>query len=217
MSALRTWAVARYLAAALALNQAFLIPIVLFGGVLAVLFGGDPGPPPAPWAASAFIAYFVAAWLAVVVANAEDPAERTATIAAAGGCGRVVAGTLLVALAGDAVLVAMAVLWPVLVTHYAYPPAVVLTGVVAHVATTTAGTAVGLLCARPVVRRTGWSFVIGAVVLVLTAVQRWLPPVGTTVRDLAEPLARAPVADAALGLVLAVAAAGVTLLVQRRA
>lgn len=209
------FAVARYLAADVARSQRFLLPLVVYGAALAVLYGGDPGPPPASWAASALVLYPVAAWLALVVANTEDPVQRTVTVVAAGGHGTVVAGTLLVALAGDLVLVVMSVLYPVAFTSYDHPAGLVLLGVAGHLACAAAGTAVGLLCARPLVTRIGWSLCLGATVLVLTAVQPGLPPVGTAVRALSAD-SPAPVAEVLLGLGLAVAAAGVATAVGRR-
>lgn len=211
----RTLATARFLLADAVRAQRVLLPVVAQGVVLAVLFGGDPGPPPAPWAASAFALYPVAAWLAVVLANAEDPVARTVTVTAAGSPGRAAAAVLLVALAGDLLLVALSVLWPVLVTRYAHPPPVVLTGVLAHLAAAGAGTAVGLLVARPLVTRVGWSALIASVVVVVTAVQPWLPPVGTAVRALASD-GPPPVTDAVIGLALAAVAADVVAAVEKR-
>ena len=68
---MRTLAVARYLLARLALGQAALVPVVVFGTVLAVLFGGDPGPPPTSWAASPLSAYGQRRRLARLAALAE--------------------------------------------------------------------------------------------------------------------------------------------------
>jgi hypothetical protein len=207
-SVARTLATARFLGALVLSEQRVLLPLVLYAAVLGVLFGGDPGPAPTPWAASALAAYPVAAWLALVVANVEDPVQRTVTAAAAGGRGRVTAGTVLVALAGDLVMVAVAVLWPNVVSHYDYVTGVLGLGVVAHLACAAAGTAVGLLCARPVVRRIGWSFCVAAVVVTVTAVQPWLPPVGTAVHALTAggtpPVGSAVTALAAVGVAAAV-------------
>ncbi|TQM06166.1 hypothetical protein [Pseudonocardia kunmingensis] len=201
----RTVAVARYLAADVGRSQRFLLPVVVHGAVLAVLFGGDPGPPPGPWAVSALAVYPGAAWLAVVVANAEAPEQRSVTVAAAGGPARVAAATLLVALAGGLVLAALSVLVPAALSRYPYPPAVLLPGALAHVACAAAGTAVGLLVARPVVARIGWSFCLATAVVMATAVQPWLPPVGSAVDALVS--GRLPVAEAVLGVALAAAAA----------
>lgn len=213
--ATRTLAVARYLAADVLRSQRFLLPLLVHAAALGVLFGGDPGPPPIPWAASAIVAYPTAAWFALVVANTEDPVQRTVTASAAGGRGAVVVGTLLVALSGALGLGALSVGWPVLLTAYPHPPDVVLLGALAHLATATAGTAVGLLCAQPLVQRVGWSFCLAATVVVLTAVQPWLPPVGTAVRALTAG-GPAPVGSAVLGIALAVAAAAICWLVDRR-
>jgi hypothetical protein len=201
----RTLSVARYLTADVARSQRFLLPLLVHGAVLAVLFGGDPGPPPGPWAVSALAVYPTAAWLAVVVANTEAPEQRTVTIASAGGPARVAAATLLVAFAGGLVLAALSVLVPAAVSRYPYPPPVLLAGALAHIACAATGTALGLLVARPVVRRIGWSFCIGVAVVMATAVQPWLPPAGSAVEALVS--GRLPIAQAALGVGLAVAAA----------
>ena len=211
----RVLAVARYLLALLAGSQRYLLPALLALAVLGVLFGGDPGPPPAPWAASALAMYPLAAWFALIVANVEDPVQRTVTVAAAGGRAAVAAATLLVALTGDLVLVLGSVLGPALLTRYAHPPDTIVLGLAAHVACTTAGTAVGLLCARPVVRRIGWSFGLAVTVVVVTAVQPWLPPVGTAVAALSS-AGEPPLVSALLGLAAAAAAALVSWRVDLR-
>lgn len=212
----RRLAVAGYLGADVLRSQRFLLPLIVFGGVLAILFGGDAGPPPAPWAASVLAIYPAAAWFALIVANTEDPVQRSVTMASAGGPGAVAVGSLLVALLGDVVLLAMAVVWPVVTTPYAYPSPILVHGVVAHLAAAATGTAVGLLCARPLVRRIGWSFCIAATVVVITAVQPQLPPVGAAARTLTAGGGEIPFIDAGLGLLLAGAATAVVWAVDRR-
>lgn len=139
--------------------------------------------------------------------------QRTITVAAAGGPGRVFAATLLTALAVDAVLVTISTAVPALRGSYA--PAAGAAGALAHIAAATTGTAVGLLCARPVVNRVGWSFCLTVTVVVITAVQPWLPPVGSAVRALTTGAAL-PIVEAALGLTLAACAGTVAWLVDRR-
>ncbi|MCW0216068.1 MAG: hypothetical protein OJJ54_22190 [Pseudonocardia sp.] len=214
---MRAFAVARFLAADAVRSQRFLIPLFLHGAILAVLFGGDPGPPPAPWAASALALYPIAAWLALTVANTEDPVQRTVTVAAAGGQVPVAAGTLLVALAGDLLLAVLSVAWPVVATGYPHPPAVLVEGLLGHLACATTGTAVGLLCARPVIGKIGWSLLAAVFVVVVTGVQPWLPPVGTSVAALEAGAGYPPLAlGAVLGLALAGVAAGISAAVARR-
>jgi hypothetical protein len=177
------FAVARYLLSDAYRSQRVLLPIVLQLAVLAVLFGGDPGPLPTPWAASALALYPVSTWLALTIANTEDPVQRSVTVAAAGGPGPVVRGTALVALAGVVLLTALSVGWGVAAARGA-SAAHLAEGILCHLAAGATGTAVGLLVARPIVMRIGWSLVIGLVVVLSTAVQSWLPPVGAAVAAL---------------------------------
>lgn len=208
----------RYFGADLLRSQRFLLPVFLYVLVLAPLFNGDPGPPPQLWTVSAVVLYPVSCWLAVTVANTEDPVQRQVTIAAAGGPWRVAAGVLLTCLLADAVLVAIAVGWPVLATSYGFPVPAVAAGVCAHVAVAATGTGVGLLCARPVTRGVGWSVVLGGGLLFLTGSQPWLPPVGLTFRELGDtPVPTVGLAlQAALGLALAGLAACATVLAHHR-
>lgn len=210
-------AVARYLLADAARSQRVVLPFVVQVGVLAVLFGGDPGPLPAPWSVSCLVAYPVAAWLALTVANTEDPVQRSVTVVAAGGPGPVAAGTLLAALVGDLLLTVMSVGWGAVTTSYS-GPTTIATGVLAHLAATVTGTAVGLLCARPLVSRIGWSLLLGVIVVIATAVQPWLPPVGAAIAVLVDDRGPAALAiPVVLALVLAVGAAVVSTAAARRA
>lgn len=212
-----TVALVRYLGADLLRSQRFLLPVLLVAVVLAILFGGDPGPPPGTWVASVLALYPAATWLAVTVAHTEDRGQRLVTVAAAGGHGRLAAGVLATCLVCDGMLVALAVAWPVVATPYPHSPAMLAAGVLAHLAATATGTAVGLLCARPVITGIGWTAVLGVGVVVLTAVQPWLPPVGAAARALGtDPVPLGALAGfAALGLGLATGAAAITAVVAR--
>jgi hypothetical protein len=211
----RTPAVARYLAADVLRSQRILIPMLVYGIAFGILLSDRPGPPPGVWPATALALYPAAAWLALIVANTEDPGQRIVTMTAAGGPGRLAVGTLLVALAGDAVLVALSVTLPALRAADPYPADALLSGVLVHVAAATTGTAVGLLCARPLITRIGWSFCLAVTLVTVTAVQPWLPPVGSAVRTLTSG-GPPPVWQALLGVLLAAAGAAVAWAVDRR-
>lgn len=208
----------RYLGSDLLRSHRFLLPVFLYVLILAPLLNGDPGPPPRLWVVTAVVLYPVSCWLAVTIANTEDPAQRQVTIAAAGGPGRVAVGVLLTCLIADLALVAIVVVWPMVTTAYAFPPGAVAAGVFGNLAVAATGTAVGLLCARPVLDSAGWRVVAGGGALFLTAAQPWLPPVGVTFRELGGDTA--PTAglalQAALGLALAGLAAGATVLAHNR-
>ena len=209
----------RYLTADLLRSQRFLLPVFLYVLLLAPLFNGDPGPPPELWIVTVLVLYPVSCWLAVTVANTEDPVQRQVTIAAAGGPGRVATGVLLTCLLADALLAAIAVCWPVLSTGYAFPAPVILAGTLAHLTAATTGTAIGLLCARPVIHGLGWTVVVSGGVVFLTATQTWLPPIGPTVRalDASTTVATATLAtQAVLGLALSALATAATVVVHNR-
>jgi hypothetical protein len=208
----------RYLGSDLLRSQRFLLPVLLYVLLLAPLFGGDPGPPPQLWTVTAVVLYPVSCWLAVTVANTEDPVQRQVTVAAMGGPARVAFGVLVTCLLADLGLVAIAVCWPMVTTPYAFPAQATVSGVLAHVAVAATGTAVGLLCARPVMHGVGWSAVAAGGALFLTASQPWLPPVGLTLESLtATPAPAGTIAvQAGLGLVLSALAAGATALVHNR-
>ncbi|MBN9112609.1 MAG: hypothetical protein J0I34_27945 [Pseudonocardia sp.] len=213
-------AVSRFLLSDLYRSQRAVVPIIIQAAILAILFGGDPGPLPAPWAASALALYPIAAWLGIVVANTEDPIQRHVTVVAAGGVGRVVGGILTLALAGDVLLSLISVVWPMVATHYPHPPSVVALGLGGHLVCAVTGTAVGLLCARPVVGKVGWSLLAAGTVVVVTGTQSHVPPVGTVVRALTSGGPPGSGAVVGTGLViaavLAVLAAGVSAAVALR-
>jgi hypothetical protein len=95
----------------------------------------------------------------------------------------------------------------------------VAVGVLAHLAGALTGTAVGLLCARPVIQHPSTSLLLVVGVVILTAVQPWLPPVGWAVAALSKPdRDPAPLLslDAVLAAGLACVATMASLLVARR-
>ncbi|MBW0102205.1 hypothetical protein [Pseudonocardia sp. KRD291] len=177
-------AVARMLGEDIARSQRFLVPGLLFGVVLAVLFGGDPGALPEPWAASALLLYPVGAWLTHSVAGTEDDVARTVTVTAAGGGGPVVAGVALAGAAGVAVLSVLAVLWGLVAGFSTATPGILIEGLFGHLACGLSGVAVGLVCARPVIRSLGRALLAGLAFVVVTGTRSWLPPVGTAVAAL---------------------------------
>jgi hypothetical protein len=208
----------RYLGSDLLRSQRFLLPMLLYVILLAPLLNGDPGPPPRLWTITALVLCPVACWLAVTVANTEDPVQRQVTIAAAGGPARVATGVLVTCLLADAVLVAVAMCWPMLTTDYAFPWPAVAAGLLAHVAVAGTGTAVGLLCAQPVMHSVGWSAVVGGGTTFIAVTQSWLPPVGLTLRGLNDsPVPTVTLAvQAALGLALSAVAAALTVVAHNR-
>jgi hypothetical protein len=211
-------ALVRYLGADVLRSQRFLAPIVIYIGALAIVFSGDPGAPPSPWAATVLVAYPVAAWLALTVAHAEEPAQRTVTVASAGSWRQVLGAVVVLCVLIDLGMAVLATVVP-LIGSYSYSPAMLLNGFLAHAAAALTGSAIGLVCARPVVQRVGWSLVLVLGIVLITALQPWLPPVGAVVAALGRPEATTGVLVAlyaAVGAVLLAVAGMVTVLVAER-
>lgn len=208
MSAARSsLAVARLLGEDLARSERFVAPAVLYVAALAVLFGGAPGPLPAPWAASALLLYPVGAWLAHALAESEDDVARTVTLSAAGGPLPVAAGVLLAASAGIAALGLVAAVWGVVAAWGTATTGALLDGLLAHLACGVTGAAVGSVFARPVFRRQGAALLCGLVFLVVTGTRAWLPPVGTAASSLGTGrFGVGPFGDLLLAVLIAVAA-----------
>ena len=210
------FAVAMLLGEDVGRTERFVAPLVLYAGALAVLFGGAPGPLPAPWAASALLLYPVGAWLAHALAESEDDDARTVTLSAAGGPWPVAAGVLIAATAGVAVLGLLAVVWGVVAAWGTATTGSLLDGLLAHLACGITGAAVGSVFSRPVVRNEGVALIGALVVLVVTGTQSWLPPVGTAAAALGSGrLGVGPFGDLVIALLVAVAATALVVRVEQ--
>jgi hypothetical protein len=185
--------------------QRALLPAAVFVVLLAVLLTHDRSPAPGPWPVTVLALYVTGAWLALATANTEEPGHRAVTTVAAGGAGRVVAATVVVVLVVALPLAVLAAVLPAVLVPGGFPTAAVVAALVAHAVAAFSGTAVGLVAARPLVHRVGWAASGVAVVLVLTATQPRLPPVGDAVRLVGETGVSAPGLAAALGADLGVA------------
>ncbi|MER5675222.1 hypothetical protein [Pseudonocardia alni] len=210
------FAVAMLLGEDVGRTERFVAPLVLYAGALAVLFGGAPGPLPAPWAASALLLYPVGAWLAHALAESEDDDARTVTLSAAGGPWPVAAGVLIAATAGVAVLGLLAVVWGVVAAWGTATTGSLLDGLLAHLACGITGAAVGSVFSRPVVRNEGVALIGALVVLVVTGTQSWLPPVGTAAAALGSGrLGVGPFGDLVVALLVAATATALVVRVEQ--
>lgn len=217
MSGRRLAATTVYLLVDLLRGQRVLVPAIVFVLLAGVLLINDHAGAPGPWPATALGLYAIAAWVGLVAANAEDPVARSVTVASAGGPGLVTIATGLTAMTVSSVLALSVVLLPGLINPTGFPPVALLAGGLAHLCAAAAGTAVGLVTGRPLISRLAWSFTVATMVIVATASQPWLPPVGDAARALGEAAPVGPlVLDFAVALLALVAAGAVSWWVSRR-
>ncbi|GAA2676542.1 MULTISPECIES: hypothetical protein [Actinosynnema] len=204
---MRTLALVRYLVADVARGQRFLPPVLLLLAVLAMLYAGDAGEAPQAYIGSSALLYPVSVWLAIVVAGSEDPVRHAVTVTASGGWARARVGVALAALVWACGAAVLGTLVPVLTQSRPYPAAVVLTGLAANLVCAVAGVGVGLLCARPVVVRAGWTAVAALALTVAAYPLGPVPPVGAVLGALGGRVAPVPAlgwsAVIASGLVVA--------------
>lgn len=168
-----------YLAKDIARSQRYLPPVLAHILVLAVVFGGDPGPALPAYSIAAVTLYPVAAWVAVACANAEDPMLRTVTVVSAGGWRQV--GTAVTALASLVVVVLVVVGTVVPAIFHHYTVAEVSAGASGQLITGLAGVVLGVLCGRPVVHKVGISALAVFVVVLVTFAAGQVPPVGAVI------------------------------------
>lgn len=159
-------------------SQRWLPPLVLFAACLAIgVQWGQPVLDGLGYTAAALLP--VTAWLVRICVGAEPPAARHCS-AAAVGPGRVHLASVLTAFLTACVLGAAATLYAVAVSepfssegHVAVPvrPATGA-GLLADLACALLGTAVGVLCNRPLLRSAGWavpSATLGALLVLVAA------------------------------------------------
>ncbi|MFB9903921.1 hypothetical protein [Allokutzneria oryzae] len=201
-------ALVRYLATELISSQRWFPPMVVFAAVFGMLYSTGAGPAIPAYGATVMLLFPISAWFSAVVANSEDPVARTVTMAAAGGWRRTSLGVLLVAVLGNSLPLAISVLVPIAVNPVPYPVSTVLVGLGGHVVSVALGTAVGLLCSRPLVTGPGWTMsALIAVMLVAAGVGR-VPPLGDLIGNMFAQSAAVPLALAwHIPLALAVLAA----------
>ncbi|PWK82999.1 hypothetical protein C8D88_112250 [Lentzea atacamensis] len=168
----------RYLAADVFRGQRFLAPLLVFLGVMGMLFSSDAGQPLEAYAGSSALLYPVAAWMAVVVATSEDVVRRGITVVSAGGWSRVLTAAALVAVAIALAMALLAAVWPVVTNPHPYTFGEFLIGLAAHTACALLGVGVGLMFARPVFDAIGRTVLAVFAVVVLTYPLGRVTPLG---------------------------------------
>lgn len=170
-------ALVRYTLSTVLLSQRYLPPVLLFLAILAVFTSRDDGSLVPVYALCSAAVFVCGTWLTVATVNTEDPVRRSITVVNAGGTGRVLVASVWVAFGWCALIVVIGLLYPLTSGHHPVGPAVFALGAAAELTGGCTGVAVGLLCSRLVIRRTGYSVLaaLGAILLLLLV--PGLPPV----------------------------------------
>jgi hypothetical protein len=175
-------ALIRYTLANLFISQRFVPPTFLFFLLLAVLTSSDSGSLVTVYAATSGSVLVASVWITVAVANAEDPVGRWVLLANARRAQDVVIAIAAAALLYEIALSAVGLLYPLASGHHTVTTTGLVIGVVAELTCALVGTGVGLLCARPVVLRTGVSTLAGIAMVLAVLLVKALPPVSPMLR-----------------------------------
>ncbi|MDY0815417.1 hypothetical protein [Kitasatospora purpeofusca] len=170
-------ALVRYRLTTLLLSQRYLAPLLLFTALVTVLTSNDTGPLTATHAAAGLAMLLAATWLTMALAALDDPPHRAVLATATGSHRRLVTGTVLAALAVCLPLTALGLVLPLLVGNHSPTGADLLLGAEAQLTCACTGAAVGLLAARPVVRRPGHGLLLALALLLVLTLGKGLPPV----------------------------------------
>ena len=168
----------RYLAADVLRGQRFLAPVLVFLGVMGMLFSSDAGQPLEAYSGSSALLYPICAWTAVVVATSEDVVRREITVVSAGGWSRVLGAVAVVAVLFALAMAVLAAVWPVVENPHPYTFGEFLAGLGAHTAVALLGVGVGLMFARPVFDAIGRTVLAVFSVVVLTYPLGRVTPLG---------------------------------------
>ncbi|MEV6979435.1 hypothetical protein [Kitasatospora sp. NPDC093806] len=170
-------ALVRYRLTTLLLSQRYLAPLLLFTVLVTVLTADDTGPLTAAHAAAATAMLLAATWLTMALGGLEDRPHHAVLTATAGSARRVLTGTVLTALLASLPLTALGLALPLLLGTHHPTAADLLLGVEAQLTCACTGTAVGLLCSRPLLNRQGYALLLALGLLLVLTVTRGLPPV----------------------------------------
>ncbi|WP_412076441.1 hypothetical protein ACLF6K_12960 [Streptomyces xanthophaeus] len=170
-------ALIRYTFATALHTQRYLAPVLLFAGLMAVLTVNGSGPLPPAYASSAGALFICSTWLTVALMSLDDTAQRAITVVTAGRSLSVLLAAVATTLLSCLVLMVFGLFFPLWTGSYDVQPVDLLLGVEAQLTCALAGTAIGVLCSRPVFRRQGYALVAALVLVVVTVFTKNLPPV----------------------------------------
>jgi hypothetical protein len=159
-------------------KQAVLAPVLVFVVVLAIVYATDAGPPLAAAAIPAAALVPLGAWIMRLVATSESASFADITIVAVGSPLRrqLMRATAAACIGG--VLTAAACVWAVLANPHPYPPGAILEIAITTLAAAIAGIGLGALFAPPLRVGDGAAMLVVSVVVLVSLIVRWMPPLG---------------------------------------
>jgi hypothetical protein len=178
-------ALVRYVLAGLGTSQRYVPPALLFVISVVALTSGGPASLVPSYSVSTLAQFICMTWLTVVLVNAEDPVQRAITAVAAQGSRRVLLADVCAALLVSATLTAFGLTYPIAVGAHPVTASAVGAGLVAMMTGGLSGIAIGLLCSRLVMPRSGYALFAAFGLVLAVLLVPWVPPVNPMLRILA--------------------------------
>ncbi|NUR31080.1 MAG: hypothetical protein HOV83_35420 [Catenulispora sp.] len=175
-------ALIRYTLANLFISQRFVPPTFLFLVLLAVLTSSDAGPLVTVYAAASGCLLAASVWITVAIANAEDPVGRGVLLVNARRTSDIVIAIASAALLYEVALSGIGLVYPLATGHHRVTASGLVIGGIAEFTCALVGTGLGLVCARPVIVRTGVSTLAGIAMVLAVLLVKALPPVSPMLR-----------------------------------
>jgi len=177
-------ALVRYTLAGLGASQRYLPPALLFVISVVALTSGGPASLVPSYSVGALAQFICMTWLTVVLVNAEDPVQRAMTTVAAQGSHRVLFASVWAALLVSVTLAVFGLTYPIAVGAHPVTASAVGAGVVAQLTGGLCGIAIGLLCSRLVVPRSGYALFAAVGLVLVVVLVPWVPPLNPMMRIL---------------------------------
>lgn len=167
----------RYTFSVLLHSQRYLPPTLLFLALMAILTSSDTGPILPLYAVSAGLVFVCSTWLTVSLINTEEPVSRAIVVVNSRDSRKVLAASVLVALAGSLFLTVIGLYYPLVSGKHTVTGLDLFLGAEAQLTCAFVGIGVGLLTSRLVIGRPGYSLVVALALVMALLLVKWIPPV----------------------------------------
>jgi hypothetical protein len=170
-------ALLRYLASDILRSQRWMAAFIVYATAVLIINSGG-GTLLGTFAAYSAFVLIGSVWITVVALTSEDPAQAQITAVTVGGTTRLRLAKLTTAGIGCSVAAVASAAVPVALHNYSGSTRAgdIAAGIVALIVTVIAGVAIGAVVTRPVIRRSGWTFLVAAVAILADTLVPGAPP-----------------------------------------
>ena len=170
-------AAVRYLASDILRSQRWMAAFILYATGVAIINSGG-GTLLGTFAAYSAFLLIGTVWITVVALTSEDPTQAQITAVTLGGATRLRMAKLATAAISCVTAAVASAAVPIALHNYSGPTRFgdIVAGVAALVVTVIAGVAIGAVVTRPVIKRSGWTFLVATAMILADTLVPGAPP-----------------------------------------